>query len=93
MKEHPILMTPENAQKCHDGTKTQTRRLIKPQPKVVHALYSDASIETERIFRDGDQRIHCPYGTVGDRLYVREPFAFTWPDWCDDGRVYDEDNS
>lgn len=32
MKERPILMTPENAQKCHDGTKTQTRRIIKPQP-------------------------------------------------------------
>lgn len=27
-----LLMTPENAQKCHDGTKVQTRRLIKPQP-------------------------------------------------------------
>lgn len=32
MKERPILMTPENAQKCHDGTKTQTRRIVKPQP-------------------------------------------------------------
>jgi hypothetical protein len=29
MKERPILMTPENAQKCHDGRKTQTRRIIK----------------------------------------------------------------
>lgn len=32
MRERPILMTPENAQKCHDGTKTQTRRIVKPQP-------------------------------------------------------------
>lgn len=32
MKERPILMTPENAQKCHEGTKTQTRRIVKPQP-------------------------------------------------------------
>jgi len=32
MKERPILMTPENAQKCHEGTNTQTRRIIKSQP-------------------------------------------------------------
>lgn len=32
MKERPILMTPENAQKCHEGTKTQTRRVVKQQP-------------------------------------------------------------
>lgn len=28
VKERPILMTPENAQKCHEGRKTQTRRII-----------------------------------------------------------------
>lgn len=32
VKERQILMTPENAQKCHDGRKTQTRRIIKSQP-------------------------------------------------------------
>lgn len=32
IRERPILMTPENAQKCHEGTKTQTRRIVKPQP-------------------------------------------------------------
>lgn len=32
MKERPILMTPENAQKVFDGTKTQTRRILKSQP-------------------------------------------------------------
>lgn len=44
MKERPILMTPENAQKCHEGTKTQTRRLVNPQPLVdadgVHFLWA-----------------------------------------------------
>lgn len=29
MKDTPILFTPENAQKVHEGTKTQTRRAIK----------------------------------------------------------------
>lgn len=44
MRERPILMTPENAQRCHEGTKTQTRRLVNPQPLVdadgVHFLWA-----------------------------------------------------
>jgi len=32
IKENPILMTPENAEKCFLGTKTQTRRIMKSQP-------------------------------------------------------------
>ena len=32
MKKHGMLMTPENAQKSHDGVKDVTRRLLNPQP-------------------------------------------------------------
>lgn len=32
MKKYGMLMTPDLAQKAHDGDKTVTRRLIKPQP-------------------------------------------------------------
>jgi len=32
MKKYGMLMTPANAQKCHDGTKMVTRRVIVPQP-------------------------------------------------------------
>lgn len=32
MKERPTLMTPDNAQKCYEGTKTQTRRILGSQP-------------------------------------------------------------
>ena len=74
MKERPILFNGEMVRAVLDGRKTQTRRVVKPQPKIIHALYNDASIETERIFRSGDQRIHCPYGQIGDRLWGRE----TW---------------
>ena len=56
-----------------DGRKTVTRRPMKIQPKIIHAVYGDGSIETERIFRRGDQRIHPPYAP-GDLVYVRE----TW---------------
>lgn len=57
-----------------DGTKSQTRRVVKPQPNVVHAIYSDASIQTNLLFRRADQHIHCPYGKAGDSLWCRE----TW---------------
>lgn len=84
MKERPILFTPENAQKCHDGTKTQTRRLngldiINKSPEgpggwrlggqsTHNPLYWHFS--TPHI----SEAIKCPYGIVGDRLWIREPF-------------------
>ena len=74
MKEHPILFSTPMVQAILNGTKSQTRRVVKPQPKVVLAMYTDKSLETNCIFRKGDQRIHCPYGQVGSKLWVRE----TW---------------
>lgn len=71
MKERPILMTPENAQKCHEGTKTKTRRIINPQPKVVHG-WGGCYLQTNQIFRDGRIGLECPHGSAGDRLWVRE---------------------
>lgn len=59
MKERPIFFTPENAQKVHLGTKTQTRRICKPQP------LADAR-------RGIMELLTCPYGKPGDRLWVRE---------------------
>lgn len=75
-KERPILFSTPMVQAILEGRKTMTRRVVKPQPKIIHAIYSDASLETEKIFRHGDQRIHCPYGTIGDRLWVRETFGW-----------------
>lgn len=73
MKERPIIFTGESVRAILEGRKTQTRLVIKPQPKIVHEIYPDSSIETEKLFRSGDQRIHCPY-PVGQRLWVKE----TW---------------
>ena len=74
MKERQILFSGPMVRAILEGRKTMTRRIVKPQPKIVHAQHDDASITTERIFRAGDKRIHCPYGRAGDRLWVRE----TW---------------
>lgn len=81
MKERPILMTPDNAQKCHDGTKTQTRRVIKPQPLHI-SWFEDQSGWCARVREDTGSAEHpayvmvpCPYGVVGDQLWVREAFC------------------
>lgn len=74
MKERPILMTPENAQKCHDGTKTQTRRIVKRNASGrVQSVGSPRNWHLE----DPNAVLACPYGIVGDRLWVRE--AWAWP--------------
>ncbi len=71
-KERPILFTPDNAGAVHRGDKTHTRRVITPQP---HAGIR-SSVLTKSGWEDGHGReIKCPYGQVGDRLWVREAWA------------------
>lgn len=91
MKSTPILFTPENAQKVHAGTKTQTRRILKPQPTGDVEWFGE--LRTSNPKDDGlwspwkgdpkdmdcweqaeGPSFKCPYGTIGDRLWVREAF-------------------
>lgn len=74
MKERPILFSGPMVRAILEARKTQTRRIVKPQFSVFHSIHADASISTNRIFRGAYQRIRCPYGQPGDRLWVRE----TW---------------
>lgn len=63
-----------------DGTKTKTRRIMKPQPeKNSHGLWywsrgGNGGQLHEQHFRDLIPS-HCPYGKPGDRLWVRETFT------------------
>lgn len=61
MKEHPILFSTSMVQAILDGRKTMTRRVVK-SPK-----WSEPS----RALVD----FECPYGWIGDRLWVRETWA------------------
>jgi len=76
VKERPILFSAPMVRAILDGRKTQTRRVVKPQPQVTtptDASWHDAKRD---MWRNLSQfaRDCCPYGVVGDRLAVRE----TW---------------
>lgn len=74
MKERPISFFPEMKQAILDGYKNQTRRIIKDK----HAI--DA-LNSQNMFGGVDENYilsKCPYGKVGDKLFVSEddvPFS------------------
>lgn len=73
MKERPILMTPDNAQKVFDGTKTQTRRIVKGLGAFHNGVLHCGG-------KHGLEKALCPYGTVGDRLWIREAWGMSYID-------------
>lgn len=68
-KERPILFSAPMVRALLNGTKTQTRRVVKPQPEIAQLLtHSGWSA-----WHDGSGRpLRNPYGQPGDRLWVRE---------------------
>lgn len=89
-KERGILFNGEMVKALLAGTKTQTRRLVKPQPhpdfgttiqccfynphrvnKKTGEAYPDKEVFG---FWSEDDDWPCPYGKVGDVLYVKETF-------------------
>lgn len=76
-KETGILMTAGNGPKVHRGTKTQTRRPMKQQPLADLSFFGYDTETGEAGFGKSGrvfQRITCPYGRPGDRLWIRESF-------------------
>lgn len=82
MKERPILFSSPMVRAILEGTKTQTRRVVKPQP--VEGVYKGDGTTPTFTWKDRISTFHpiwpevmaqfSPYGKPGDRLWVRE----TW---------------
>jgi hypothetical protein len=77
-KERPILFNTEMVKAILEGRKTQTRRVMKSQPtETLLAEYSEINKKYNSNKTHADyllECIVCPYGEVGDRLWVRETF-------------------
>jgi len=71
MKEHPILFSGPMVRAILEGRKTQTRRVVTPQPK----LHGDEEEIVSAAWDAGFIDVKCPYGKPGDRLWVRENWA------------------
>lgn len=76
MKEHPILFQDAMVRALLAGTKSQTRRAIKPQPLYAGGAWKFADGSTHQATRPSKAILaSCPYGQPGDRLWVREAFS------------------
>jgi hypothetical protein len=83
VKERPILFSAPMVRALLDGSKTQTRRVVKPQPSFIGSM-GDPNTPFKTIDDGLHCRIICPYGQPGDQLWVREAWRF-----IDGGAVYD----
>ncbi|WP_413534328.1 hypothetical protein [Rahnella inusitata] len=80
MKERGMIFNSEMVRAILDGRKTQTHRIVKPQPELTKssgfswkgAVFGSGSDdhETNRNFA----HVKCPHGKPGDRIWVREAF-------------------
>ena len=87
MNERPILFSAPMVRALLDGSKTQTRRAMNPQPPEnwapasygdLHGYDRNGQLTPDKVVgwgpvnEDGDQGFNCRYGQPGDRLWVRE---------------------
>jgi hypothetical protein len=94
-KSRPIPFMPEMVEAIISGRKNQTRRAIKPQPEAANGKLpqpiKEAIKHWDNLIDKGLSDIHtvgigaglafpkCPYGKVGDLLYVKEAHKIIWP--------------
>lgn len=71
MRPMPVFK-PELRQANRDGVKSQTRRVINPQPISTTGFWRGLHWANDGHFRRGAIE-HCPYGKAGDYCYMREP--------------------
>ena len=83
----PISMTSESVLGIREKRKTQTRRVMYPQPHAARPMLlpvtefsgSGSRPTLEWVGATEAERWKCPYGRAGDRLWVREVWARVEP--------------
>ena len=82
--ERPILFSGAMVRAILEGRKTQTRRIVKFLPEYLDAQFVRIKHEARKnrfdpvlSIKHPDAYAACPYGQIGDRLWVRESFFET----------------
>ncbi|MDX8157799.1 hypothetical protein SLK20_01120 [Acinetobacter pittii] len=85
MKEFPILFNSNMVNAILEGRKTQTRRVVKNKLIIEQAEFECGNRPNVTRSEPSLKYLvenNCPYGQVGDRLWVRETFRFYDSDEC-----------
>lgn len=88
MKERGMIFNAEMVRAILEGRKTQTRRIVTPQPSPDQGMVNAAYCGCPNLWlRNGTCRKDdptyewkCPHGRTGDRIWVRETFNGFWLD-------------
>lgn len=95
MKERGMIFNAEMVRAILDGRKTQTRRIMAPQPAddIERGIFPNPEVigwKSSRRHKHGSTTAHfCHYGKPGDRIWVRETWGVVSHAFSDDGLMID----
>lgn len=94
MRERPILFNADMVRAVLNGSKTQTRRMLSPRHLELIGLAARAGecspLESGHQHANSQSyyREFCPFGAVGDRLWVRETWSEDFANYYPHDRVW-----
>lgn len=95
MTERGMIFNGEMVRAILDGRKTQTRRIMEPQPAddIERGIFPNPEVigwKSSRRHKHGSTTAHfCHYGKPGDRIWVRETWGVVSHAFSDDGLMID----
>ncbi|ENZ4810082.1 hypothetical protein ACP1HW_004898 [Klebsiella pneumoniae] len=93
MTEREMIFNSEMVRAILDGRKTQTRRIMAPQPAddIERGIFPNPEAigwKSSLRHKHGSTTAHfCPYGKPGDRIWVRETWGVVSHELDEDGRI------
>ncbi|WP_239006795.1 hypothetical protein [Enterobacter hormaechei] len=93
MKERGMIFNGEMVRAILEGRKTQTRRIMKVQPVLNGSFYEVygagwvRSMKSVPAIPGHSLASNCPFGLVGDRIWVRETWGVVSHELDEDGRI------